>query len=787
MAKLYLVGNAHLDPVWLWRWQEGFSEIRATFRSALDRMCDFDDFKFTSACSVYYEWIEKIDPDMFEEIKIRVKEGRWNIVGGWFLQPDCNIPDGESFARHSLIAQRYFKEKFGIVAKTGYNVDSFGHNANLPKILKLSEIDNYVFMRPMPHEKDIKESLFMWESDDESRIVTYRIPFFYNYDLSRMENFTILKEKADKENMDYMAFYGVGNHGGGPTIKLIDEINKLNIEDAVYSTPDEYFDSIDKENLKVVKDELQHHARGCYSATSFVKQYNRRCENNLIVAEKLCVMAKKLTGAKYPHKKLNKAWKNVLFNQFHDILGGCSIKKAYEDAAYLYGETLSITEQAINFAMQKICQNIDTLQGETLPSYKAPEQWKIWEHEVLGTPVVVFNPHTWKVKMPVSINQNAKKITDFNGNEIPFQLIRGDQTNSDDKYHTSFIAEVEPLGYAVYQLFAEKESKATFKSNLKITDTSLENNKIKVEFDKVTGDIAKFYDKEGKKYIIDKPCSAVLLDETDCDTWAHDKEILGDTIGTFDNPKFSIVEDGNVRITLRINTKYNNSYLERDYTLVDDSKVLTVNTKIDFHEKHRTLKFCFPCGNKIISKIAYGTIIRDENTGEECHNLWFATDNLCVATDSKYAYDTKDGFVRLTVLRSAIYADHFGKRDEFCEYAEQGIHEFSYSIFPYENNLKADKNANELSIKLLPIMDSFHTGKLPMKFTGFECDSENIMVSAIKEGEDLNDDIIRFYEINGKNDNVKIKIFGKEIETNISHNEIKTFTHTGKEINLIEW
>ena len=120
MAKLYLIGNAHLDPVWLWRWQEGFAEIITTFRSALDRMKDFPDFKFTSACASYYQWIEKVDPDMFDEIKERVKEGRWNIVGGWFLQPDCNLPDGESFARQALISQRYFKEKFGVTAKTGY-------------------------------------------------------------------------------------------------------------------------------------------------------------------------------------------------------------------------------------------------------------------------------------------------------------------------------------------------------------------------------------------------------------------------------------------------------------------------------------------------------------------------------------------------------------------------------------------------------------------------------------------------------------------------------------------
>ena len=328
MNKIHLIGNAHLDPVWLWRWQEGFSEVLATFRSALDRMKDFDDFKFTSACAVYYEWIERIDPEMFEEITQRVKEGRWNVVGGWYLQPDCNIPDGESFARHALISQRFFKEKLGVTAKAGYNVDSFGHNQALPKILKASGMDNYVFMRPSCEEQNRNESLFMWESDDGSQVCTYRIPWFYNFDLGRMECFAKLRQKADEENMDFMAFYGVGNHGGGPTIALINAINKLDIKDMVYSTPDEYFMAVDKSKLPVMKDELQHHARGCYSAESYVKMANRKCEQNLLAAEKLCAMAKELTGDKYPAKKLRKAWKNVLFNQFHDILCGCCVKKA---------------------------------------------------------------------------------------------------------------------------------------------------------------------------------------------------------------------------------------------------------------------------------------------------------------------------------------------------------------------------------------------------------------------------------------------------------------------------
>lgn len=788
MAKLHLIGNAHLDPVWLWRWQDGFSELLATWRSALDRMHDFPDYKFTSACAVYYQWVEKIDPDMFREIQQRVKEGRWNIVGGWFLQPDCNMPSGESFARHGLISQRYFQEKFGITVTTGYNVDSFGHNGNLPQILQKSGMKNYVFMRPMNYEKELEDNLFQWESADGSRVTAYRIPYSYGLIKSELGVLEELRDHAIEKQQDYMGFYGVGNHGGGPTISLIDAINKMDLPDKVYSTPDLYFAGIDSEGLPVVKDELQHHARGCYSACTFVKASNRKCENNLLTAEKFASMAKYLVGANYPKEKLTKEWKNLMFNQFHDILCGCSIKKAYEDAGYQFGEIMSVTEMAINMALQSICRQIDTLKGETLPAYKTRENWRVWEHEVLGTPIIVFNPHTWTVRMPVQMNMLATKLTDDQGNEIPCQIVRGDQTNGTDNYHTAFLAEVEPLGYKVYRVFVEKEGGASFEKKLFCIDHVLENDCIRVEFSKKTGDICRFYDKQTGTDIINRECSAILLDETEDDTWAHDKVYLGEFAGEFGNPEFSVIEDGLIRTTLRVKTSFQDSVLQRDYTIIPGSDVLQVKTRVDFHEKHRTLKFAFPAVEDVVTaKIPFGTIRREKGLGEEPCGSWFAAGKMCVANDSKYGYDTTEEEVRLTVLRSAIWADHYGVRDEFCEYMEQGVHEFSYSVFPHQNNCESEKKAEELNIRLRAVKDSFHDGKLPERQSCFASDAKNIVVTAIKQNEDSEETVIRFCEMNGEQEAATVTLFGKTIHTAVNHNEIKTFKSDGTECNLIEW
>lgn len=791
MAKLYLIGNAHLDPVWLWRWQEGFSEILATYRSALDRMEEFPDYIFTSACAVYYQWIEKVDPEMFAEIQKRVEEGRWNIVGGWFLQPDCNIPSGESLARHGLISQRYFKEKFGITAKTGYNVDSFGHNASIPQILKKSGMDYYVFMRPFPEEQGRDEQVFLWESADGTQIPTYRIPQFYNVDLNRMEKFAEIKELAESQDMDLMLFYGVGNHGGGPTIQLLDAMQHLDIPGMLYASVEDYFQAIDKKRLPVIADELQHHARGCYSACSTVKRSNRECENNLIATEKFCSMAKHLVGTKYPKKKLDKAWKNLLFNQFHDILDGCCVKKAYEDASYLYGEIMSITEQEMHYAMQAIARKIDTLKGQQLPSYKVGNflHWHSWESETLGAPIVVFNPHTWKVSMPVQVNMVASRMTDEQDKEIQFQIVRGDQTNENtDKWQTIFQAEVEPMGYKVYRIFVEQKNQKTFANQLQVTEHSLENSNIRVEFSPITGDINRIYDKQRQCDILKGACRAILLDETDCDTWAHNKTNLGDYAGQFKDPEFKIIEKGNVRATLRVTTRYQQSVLCRDYSIEQDGTAVKVDVKVDFHEKHKTLKFAFPAGaTKTISKIPFGTITRENGLGEEPTGSWFASGKFAVANDGKYGYDTTDEEVRLTILRSAIYADHYGERDEFCEYMEQGIHTCSYLVYPYESNAQAERKAEELNVPLRALIDSFHPGTLPESYCGFSSDCKHSVVTAVKQAEDGDDVVVRLYEADGIGEELSMHLFGCEIKTQVAHHEIKTCRSDGTELNLIEW
>src|SRR5688572_27622502 len=302
-----MIGNAHIDPVWLWQWQEGFHEVKATFRSALDRMNEYDDFIFVASSATFYEWVEKSDPAMFAEIKQRISEGRWQVTGGWWVEPDCNIPSGESFVRQGLYGQRYFKEKFGVLARVGFNVDSFGHAGSLPQILHKSGLPYYVFLRPMPNEKSLPSRLFWWEADDGSRVLAFRIPFEYlswGKDLDHH-----IRRCADEMRApidEFMCFYGVGNHGGGPTKANLDSIQRMNREsehlEIRMSSPEAFFDSVVAKNwmLPAVHSDLQRHASGCYAAHSGIKRWNRLAENRLLAAEKWSSLAASVAGQAYP-------------------------------------------------------------------------------------------------------------------------------------------------------------------------------------------------------------------------------------------------------------------------------------------------------------------------------------------------------------------------------------------------------------------------------------------------------------------------------------------------------
>ena len=368
------------------------------------------------------------------------------------------------------------------------------------------------------------------------------------------------------------------------------------------------------------------------------------------------------------------------------------------------------------------------------------------------------------------------------------QVVRSDNTDPWNNHNVLFCAEVPAMGYAVYRFFDGASCSAEAENHIQVSETTMENDRIRAEFDPQTGDLRRLLDKSTGTPVVDHPCRAVLLDETDCDTWAHDRENLGPTVDCFRAQRFGILEQGPIRGAIRITGLCGNSTLIRTYSIHAGSDQITVQTKVDFHEQHKALKFTFPLTEKTVTaKIPCGTIRRAGYTGEEPCQSWIASGRLCVANDSKYGYDTEDGEMRLTVLRGAIYANHFGQRDAFCEFMDQGIHEFTYSIFPFRSISDSERKASELNFPLRHILGGFHDGKLPETMTCLEQVPDNIRISAVKQQEDGAGIVLRLYEMEGQSTDLCLKLFGKEVRTTISPYSLQTLDDTGKKLNAMEW
>ena len=742
---LYLIGNAHIDPVWLWQWQEGFHEVMATFRSALDRMREYPEFVFTASSAAFYEWVEQSAPQMFAEIQQRVAEGRWGLVGGWWIEPDCNIPAGESFVRQALYGQRYFKEKFGLTARVGYNVDSFGHHGMLPQILKKSGLPYYVFMRPMPHEKELPSRLFWWEADDGSRILALQLPFTYATWMDDLEDHFLQCAAEIQEPMAEMAcFYGVGDHGGGPTQANLELIRKLDQENAElhleHAVLEKFFSVAQTHpvSFPVVHADLQHHASGCYAAHSGIKRWNRLAENRLLVAEKLTVVAEALTGQPSP-SSFKQAWKSVLFSQFHDSLSGTSLEAAYEDARSFYGEALVAADRAMNFAVQSLV-------------------WKIHIPQEQGVrPVVVFNPHSWAASLPVELEfgyiRDTEQLVDETGQPVPFQAVRS-TTTTGWRRRLSFVANLPALGYRVYRL-VPSESPIEFPF-VRASGTALENEFYRLEISPQTGCIADLVDKRTKVRVFTGEAAHPVVIDDPSDTWSHDVLQFNKVIGTFQAVSVRLVEVGPVKAVIRAISAYGTSKLVQEFTLYAGLDRIDVNVEVDWREKQKMLKLRFPVNvdsAQVVNEIPYGHIRRKANGDEEPMQSWIDVTGvarqggkpygLSLLNDGKYSFDAQGSDIGLTVLRSPIYAHHFPAEpqpEEFYSYIDQGLQRFTYTLLPHTGSWEQAgtvQRATELNQPPVALAATFHPqGSLPQVNSFLQVDVENVVVSVLKKAED---------------------------------------------------
>lgn len=809
MRPMHMIGNAHLDPVWLWQWQEGFQEAKATFRSALDRLAEYDDFVFTSSSAAMYEWIERNEPGMFEEIRARVAEGRWVLCGGWWLQPDCNLPSGESFVRQGLYGQRYFLDKFGTSATVGYNPDSFGHHGMLPQILKKSGMDAYVFMRPQPHEKELPGRLFRWQSDDGSEVLAFRIPFEYTRGGGALDDHIARCAAEGPQSFDHvMCFYGVGNHGGGPTKANIESIQsasgKNGMPELVFSDPVRFFAEVDPQwPLPVVHDELQMHAVGCYSVHSGIKRWNREAENRLLVAEKFAAVAKDVAAQPYP-ADFGDAWKQVLFNQFHDILAGTSIEPAYDDAREMHGYAMTIAASGLNYALQALSWRIGITAEDGM------------------TPIVVFNPNAWPVRAnaelqfghPGQVGQSTLRgdeiLLDDEGRRVPMQVVQS-QAATRFRQRISFMADLPALGYRVYRVVADAAAPALPPAAMAEAGGSgavavVENDRYRLRIDPATGWIASLFDKTAGVEAFSGPAAKPVVLRDRSDTWGHGVTRYDEEIGVFTATSVRLVEHGPVKSVLRVVSEYGQSTLTQDFIVRAGDAVIEVAVKVDWRERFQLLKLRYPvnAADPVATyEIPYGHIVRETSGDEEPGQNWVDVSGIApiagrpegqgdggsaygvsLLNDGKYAFDVNGSTISMTVLRSPAYAHHDPfVIDEDRDYAiiDQGIQRFSYALLPHQGTWKEAgtvRRAAELNQRAIPLVETYHDGPLPLAASFLDVNHDAVIVAAIKKAEDGDDLIVRCYESLGaaaSGAEISLPHLGRVIRADFGPCEIKTF------------
>lgn len=801
--RLHMIGNAHVDAVWLWTWPEADAVVNSTFRSALDRLNEDPEITMTTSSSQFYEWVAANDPALLDQIRKRVKEGRWDLVGGWLVEPDVNMPSGEALARQGLYGQRILQRLFGTMAKVGYNPDSFGHPGSLPQILKLQDMNNYVFMRPNATEKNLERSLFWWQGVDGSRVLTFRIPLAYDDPADvrghMQKEVELLRGQPIR---DAMEFFGIGDHGGGPTKANMASIRQIRQETGApkifYSTPDRYFTGIrDKylDQLSTVSDDFQHHSVGCYTAVSAMKKDNRMAEAALVTAEKFAAVGSMAWDANYPKADLTKAWEKVLFLQFHDSLAGTALPEHYVMARDAHGRALDAAHDAMYTALQKLAWQIPTTDPDT----------KYY---------VVFNPHAWPVKEDIEYDFGWDRATpgyiqDNTGRILPSQWIDA-TTVTMNRLGFATQVEVPPFGYRQIQIHKGTPPQPPAPSKLQVSEKALENDLVRVTFapDGTVGILDKRTNKEVFQGGATGARGLVMQDLSD--TWSHHVRAYDKELGAFGEATSRVIESGPLRGRVRVRSKFGQSTLTSDWILYYDSPNVEMRVSLDWHEHQKMLKLSFPLdvsGPQATYEIPYGAMKRynvgDEDPGQRWIDVTGSsagkTYGLAIVNDAKYGYSVSGSDMRVSIVRGAVYAQHEPRAlDPNSEYQwmDQGVQTFRMILMPHIGGWQDSgvvHTAEELVTPAAIMYQGIHPGSRPESASFLSVDSPNIVISTVKESEDGDDLIVRCFEATGRQTRatVDLAFANTKWSGNLHPFEIKTLrinrkSHAVTEVNLLE-
>jgi alpha-mannosidase len=790
-ATLHLTGNSHIDAAWLWPWTETVQTVKNTFSTALQLMNEYPGYTYTQSAAIYNDWMARDYPEINDQIKQRIKEGRWEVVGGMWVEPDLNMPDGESTARSILIGKRWYEQHYGVDVHIGWNPDSFGYNWQLPQIYKKSGIDYFVTQKMAWNDTNqLPFKLFWWESPDGSKVLTYFPHDYANTNLNPVRlSVDLAHARTYAPGMtEMMDLYGVGDHGGGPTRSMLDEgVHWMQPGKVVpkmqFGTAGSYFSSISKElapnspqweyqsiaqgyheptpvpgkiAIPTWKSELylEYH-RGVFTTQAQMKKNLRDAPEWTLDAEKYASLAW-LDGNKYPGDELTDDWKTITFNDFHDLAAGSGIGVIYQDAEKQF-ENVHRSDNAISQkALTTIAEHIDT-------------------HVAAGVPVLVFNPLGWSrsgnVTVDVQMPSPASEVSvlDAHGAVLPSEVLSKNASTS--TFHLLIEAhDVPSLGYEVLHVVPGRKA---FTSGLHVNGTTLENADLRVVVDPHTGCITSLYNKKANfETLAAGSCGNELqaFKDTpkDYDAWNIDP-------GTLDRPptllnqadSVEVVDHGPMRGAIRITRHWQNSKFVQEIQLDAGSDQVVVVNDIDWHETHVLLKDAFALSATspfATYEIPYGTIQRAttrNNSWEKAQfevpaQRWADLGNdqhgFSLINESKYGYDSVGNLLRLSLLRSPVWPD---------PNADRGHHHFRIALYPHAGDWKQAmtvRHGFDFNYRLQAMQVAPHMGPLPAEHSFVAVEPNDLVLTAMKKAEDSHALIFHFYEWAGKGGELNLRV-----------------------------
>jgi alpha-mannosidase len=744
---VHLVGHAHIDMNWLWLWPETVEVCRATFRQALDFMKQFPLFTFSQSQASTYLAMEQNCPEIFSEIAARVKEGRWEVTGGTWVEGDMNMASGEAIARQILYAKRYFRDKFGVDVRIAWEPDTFGHAWTIPQILKQGGIDYYYFTRC---GKDIP--MFWWEAPDGSRVLAYNLGG-YSADVDPGIGNLPLELHRDFGVLDAMRVYGVGDHGGGPTRESIEaalELQRRLIFPSVrFSTAQGFCDRARSQSgeFPVVRDELNFTFEGCYTTHADIKRMNRVSENLLPTAEAFSVLAARY-GRVYPRDDFVTAWRNTCFNQFHDIFDGSAIHGSYDYSRGLFDEACRLANTALQGALQTLGSRIDT---------RGP-----------GAAVVVFNPLAWDrsdaVVAAVDLPTGTLRVdvTDDRGHQAPAQVLGRDAESG--LLQVAFTAQVPSLGYRVFHVQPVEQPRA-YQGGATADDSGrIENEFWRLQVDTTNGLITSIYDKRRNLELVPPGARANMLQALfekphGMSAWGIGE--ISRTENLDGAAEVRVLHRGPARAAIRIARKWRDSTFTQELTLYSGVERIDFITTADWREigtpeaDFPMIKVAFPVAlsrSEANFEIPFGSIVRPADGREVPALKWIdlsgiapggAEYGLSLLNDCKYGHDVGGNVMRLTLLRCPYDPD---------PRPDEGVHHFTYSLYPHPGewrNATTVRQGYELNNPLIALAQPAHAGGLPASHSFLWVEPDNLIVTALKRAEDSDDVVLRFYESAG--------------------------------------